>query len=147
MTVRIEIRDRPFEPYAELSGYQQALALRGSAGASVSFIGTMRDFNDAASVETMTLEHYAGMTEKHLARIGEEAERRWQLQAVLLVHRVGALMPGDPIVLVAAWAAHRAPAFEACRYLIEELKTRAPFWKKETGARGARWVEHNTPRE
>ena len=143
----IEVRDKPFDPYAELARYQERTAEHGRYGATASFVGTMRDMNDDASVERMTLEHYPGMTEKYLARIDDEARRRWDVLDVLIVHRVGELKPGDPIVLTAVWAAHRAAAFEACRYLIEELKTRAPFWKKEQNGSAVRWVEHNTPHD
>jgi molybdopterin synthase catalytic subunit len=126
---------------------KQTFANRGEYGASASFIGTMRDFNDGEPVHTMMLEHYPGMTEKHLERILAEAKRRWNILDALIVHRVGELQRGDPIVLVATWSAHRDAAFAACRYLIEELKTRAPFWKKEQRPTAARWVEHNTPAE
>jgi len=94
----------------------------------------------------MTLEHYPGMTERALAGIADEARTRWPVNALLIVHRVGPIGPGDAIVLTAAWSAHREAAFAACRYLIEELKHRAPFWKKETLADGgSRWVARNTP--
>ena len=94
----------------------------------------------------MTLEHYPGMTEKHLAAILDEARGRYALIDALIVHRVGRILPTDPIVLTAAWSAHRKDAFEACRFLMEALKSRAPFWKKETLADGGeRWVEKNTP--
>jgi molybdopterin synthase catalytic subunit len=145
--MHIDVRAVPFDPYRELSVFEQRQARHGKYGASVSFIGTMRDFNDAAPVAAMTLEHYAGMTEKYLQRIVGEACQRWDVMDVAIVHRVGALNPGDPIVLVAVWSAHRAAAFDACRYLIEELKTRAPFWKKESNGAVERWVEHNTERE
>lgn len=143
----IEVRATAFDPYAELRRYQERMpGKRGTVGATASFVGTMRDFNDDEPVRAMTLEHYPAMTEKHLERIVEEAMRRWEIRDALIIHRVGELQPNDPIVLVAAWSAHRAPAFEACRYLIEELKTRAPFWKKEERPQAAaRWVEHNTP--
>lgn len=142
----IELRTNPFEPYAELRRYQETLLdRRGQYGATASFVGTMRDFNEDEPVRAMTLEHYPGMTEKHLERIVQEARRRWDILDALVLHRVGALAPNDPIVLVAVWSAHRAAAFEACRYLIEELKTRAPFWKKERRPDAERWVEHNTP--
>jgi molybdopterin synthase catalytic subunit len=85
------------------------------------------------------------MTERHLHQICEEAKQRWDILDSLIVHRIGDIQPNDPIVLVAAWSAHRAAAFDACRYLIEELKTRAPFWKKEQLQEATRWVEHNTP--
>lgn len=105
------------------------------------FVGTMRDFNDGTAVSAMTLEHYPAMTGKQLTRIAQTAADRWSLAGVLLVHRYGDLTPGDPIVLVAVWAARRAEAFAGCRYIIDELKTRAPFWKRERTAEGDRWVE------
>jgi molybdopterin synthase catalytic subunit len=93
----------------------------------------------------MVLEHYPGMTESYLEKISREAGRRWALMDSLIVHRVGELLPGEPIVLVAVWSAHRKAAFEASRYLMEELKSKAPFWKKEQLEQGNRWVERNTP--
>lgn len=142
----IKIYDSVFDPYAELRRYQDQRADgHGKFGATVSFVGTMRDFSDGEPVQAMTLEYYPGMTEKHLERIVAEAGKRWDIIDALIIHRVGALQPNEPIVLVVVWAAHRAPAFEAGRYLIEELKTRAPFWKKETRPQSVRWVEHNTP--
>lgn len=142
----IEVRDKAFDPYAELKRHEERMGWVGKYGATMSFVGTMRDFSDDAPVQRMTLEHYPGMTEKYLMRIDEEARRRWGVLDILIIHRVGELKPGDPIVLTAVWAAHRAEAFDACRYLIEELKSRAPFWKKEQIGTSARWVEHNTPR-
>ncbi|HEX7044132.1 MAG TPA: molybdenum cofactor biosynthesis protein MoaE [Burkholderiales bacterium] len=143
-----EVRTSAFEPYEELRRYQERfLSGRGAAGATASFVGTMRDFNDGEPVRAMTLEHYPGMTERHLERIVAEAKQRWPILDALVLHRVGPLLPGDPIVLVAAWSAHRDAAFAACRYLIEELKSRAPFWKKEERASAARWVERNAPAE
>jgi len=142
----VQLRDVDFDPCEELAAYQQGvLDQRGKYGAVVSFVGTMRDFNDGRAVQAMTLEHYPGMTEKNLQRICAEARRQWDILDALIVHRVGEVRPHDPIVLVAVWSAHRAAAFDACRYLIEELKTRAPFWKKEQWHETARWVEHNTP--
>ncbi len=140
------ITDAPFDPCVELAQHQtESLAGHGEYGATAVFIGTMRDFNDGQRVRAMTLEYYPGMTEAYLQRIGVEAARRFDIVDQLIVHRVGTVRPADPIVLVAVWAAHRAAAFDACRYLIEELKTRAPFWKKEQRAKTTRWVEHNTP--
>jgi molybdopterin synthase catalytic subunit len=105
----------------------------------------MRDVNEGDRVRSMTLEHYSGMTEAYLEKISQEAAQRWPILDSLVVHRVGDLAPSDPIVLVAVWSAHRAAAFDACRFLIEELKSQAPFWKKETLKSGtARWVEKNT---
>ncbi|MGD8483625.1 MAG: molybdenum cofactor biosynthesis protein MoaE, partial [Thioalkalispiraceae bacterium] len=114
-------------------------------GATAVFVGSMRDFNEGDDVQKMWLEHYPGMTEKHLEKIAHEAMQKWDLLDVLLVHRVGEIGPGEPIVLVAAWSAHRAAAFEASRYLMEELKSRAPFWKKEQLDNSSRWVAKNTP--
>ena len=105
----------------------------------------MRDLNEGDGVVAMELEHYPGMTERALEQLRDEAVTRWQLVDALVIHRVGPLAPTDPIVLVAAWSAHRNAALEACRFLIEELKHRAPFWKKEQLADRARWVEQNTP--
>jgi molybdopterin synthase catalytic subunit len=110
-------------------------------GALVSFIGLMRDINEGAQVNRLTLEHYPGMTEKALQFIAAEAASRWPVDGIRIVHRIGPLNPQDPIVLVAVTAAHRGEAFRACEFLIDYLKTRAPFWKKETTASGERWVE------
>ena len=143
----VEIRPLPFDPWQELAHCQaQAAEHAGRYGATAVFVGTMRDFNEGDEVRGLTLEHYPGMTEKHLEHISAEAKQRWNLIDTLILHRVGDLEPNDPIVLVAVWSAHRAAAFEACRWLMEELKSRAPFWKKERLAEGeSRWVEHNTP--
>jgi len=139
--MRVELLDCALDPWAQLARYQQEYLVDSTAfGATASFVGTMRDFNQGDRVQAMWLEHYPGMTEKSLESIGREAVERWQLLDALIVHRVGHITPGEPIVLLAVWAAHRAEAFEACRYLIEELKTRAPFWKKETLDDGERWV-------
>ena len=143
--VKIEIRDKPFDPFATLVQFQNDLAgLRGRYGATVNFIGTMRDHNEGDRVYSMTVEHYPGMTERHLQRILEEVQINRELLEILVVHRVGELNPNDPIVLVAVWSAHRAAAFEACRFIVEALKSHAPFWKKEALADRHRWVEKNT---
>lgn len=144
--MNVQILDQPFDPLESLRSHQESLReLHGSLGATAVFIGTMRDLNEGDSVQRMELEHYPAMTQSHLEKISEEAKAKWEILDTLIVHRVGELHPNDPIVLVAAWSAHRAEAFAACRYLIEELKSRAPFWKKETLEEGERWVEHNTP--
>lgn len=141
----VSVRDVPFEPYAELAAYErQRFPRPGQFGASASFVGSMRDLNEGDAVSRMTLEHYPGMTERHLEAICTEATARWGLLDTLIIHRVGLVLPGDPIVLVAAWSAHRAEAFTACRHIMEDLKSRAPFWKKETTAQGERWVARNT---
>ncbi|GAB6039690.1 molybdenum cofactor biosynthesis protein MoaE [Endothiovibrio diazotrophicus] len=142
----IEIRTTPFDPYAEASTYQASRPeIAGKHGATALFVGTMREFNEGSEVTGMTLEHYPGMTEKYLEKIATEATERWGVIESLILHRVGPLQPDEPIVLVAVWSAHRREAFEACRWLMEELKSKAPFWKKETLEGGERWVEHNTP--
>ena len=143
--MKIEVRTEPFDPWAEVAAYERQALTAGAHGATAVFVGTMRDLSGNDRVQAMHLEHYPGMTEKHLTRIAEEALRRWPINDALILHRVGDLKPGDPIVLVAAWSAHRAAAFEACRFLIEDLKSRAPFWKKEQMEGSTRWVEHNTP--
>lgn len=144
VNLRAQICPQPFDPWQELQNYQQTLP-KGSIGATACFVGTMRDFNQGDTVSSMTLEHYPGMTEKFLDEICNEALQKWEIQDCLIIHRVGDIKPNEPIVITAAWSAHRGAAFEACRYLIEELKHRAPFWKKETLPEGQRWVDNNTP--
>jgi molybdopterin synthase catalytic subunit len=135
---KILIQMAPFDAGAE----QQALRAGNPAiGALVSFLGVMRDLNEGEQVSGMFLEHYPGMTEKSLQAIVAEAEARWDLQAVRVIHRVGELQPLDPIVLVLVASRHRTEAFRACEFIIDYLKTRAPFWKREQTARGARWVQ------
>lgn len=141
----ISIVEQAMDPIQLFDDFQKSVDLTQS-GACTQFTGFMRDFNMGNDVRQMTLEYYPGMTEKSLEKIEFEAKERWPLNAVLIAHRVGDLKPADPIVLVAAWSAHRNEAFEACRFLIEELKHRAPFWKKETTAEGDRWVAENTPK-
>ena len=136
MTVRITIED--FDAGREIA------ALRGRdarVGAVASFVGTVREVNDDASVIAMTLEHYPGMTEKALEEIVAQARERFDILDALFVHRVGELRPTDQIVLVAVTSAHRGDAFDACRYIMDYLKTRAPFWKKEQTPDGARRVD------
>jgi molybdopterin synthase catalytic subunit len=145
--VKIEVRELPFAPWEALQRYENEVlstSCSGKFGASAVFVGTMRDFNEGDEVCGMTLEHYPGMTEKELQLIVEEARQRWELLDELIIHRVGELRPNDPIVLVAVWSAHRKDAFEACRHIMEALKTRAPFWKKEQLETGYRWVDKNS---
>ena len=118
--------------------------LRGNdprVGALVSFVGLVRELNDDHAVNQMILEHYPGMTEKALATLESEARQRWSILDALIIHRVGVLLPADPIVLVAVTSAHRGDAFEACQFLMDALKTQAPFWKKESTPAGDRWVD------
>jgi molybdopterin synthase catalytic subunit len=114
---------------------------RTDVGGVASFIGLVREFSGDKAISAMTLEHYPAMTEKQLREIEQEARRRWPLQASLIIHRYGRLEPGERIVLVAAAAAHRQAAFEACSFLIDWLKTKAPFWKVEDRETGPEWVE------
>lgn len=135
-----------FDPYQALQDHQHAhLAQLGSVGAAAIFIGTMRDFNDGATVKGMTLDYYPGMTEKQLGLCVQQAQQQWAVIDSLIVHRVGDILPLDPIVLVAVWSAHRGDAFDACRFIMETLKSTAPFWKRERLASDElRWVEHNS---
>ncbi|TNF37534.1 MAG: molybdenum cofactor biosynthesis protein MoaE [Gammaproteobacteria bacterium] len=141
----IELRVRDFDPWQEIQRYQANHLAAGKYGATASFVGSMRDFNEGDSVQAMHLEHYPGMTENYLNKICDEARSRWDILDCLIIHRVGEVRPNDPIVLTVVWSAHRAAAFDACRFLMEELKSRAPFWKKEKLASGERWVDKNTP--
>jgi molybdopterin synthase catalytic subunit len=141
---RVEIRIDPFDPYAELARHEKGRGVQGRTGATAVFIGTMRDFNDGHTVDALALEHYPGMTERHVEAACSEAAKRWAVQDCLVLHRAGEIRVGEPIVVVAVWSAHRGDAMDACRFIIEDLKARAPFWKKEGTAGGGRWVERNT---
>ena len=147
--MHVSLRRGPLDVWQELAHHEQRVPSEtGGHGATSVFVGTVRDFNEGATVTRLFLEHYPGMTERHLERICLEAAARWCIVDALVVHRVGELRAGESIVLVAVWAAHRASAFEACRYLIEQLKSRAPFWKRETlvgAAQQQRWLDQNTP--
>jgi molybdopterin synthase catalytic subunit len=138
VTIRVQAED--FDIGAEL---EKLSAGNHQVGGVASFIGLVRDIAPAGSgaESSMTLEHYPGMTEKRLAEIEAEAQRRWPLAATLIIHRYGRLKPGDRIVLVATASSHREAALESCAFLIDWLKTEAPFWKLEDGPEGARWVE------
>jgi molybdopterin synthase catalytic subunit len=141
----VEIRTSSFNPWDEIKLHQQKMDKDGQYGATASFVGTMRDFNEGESVRSMTLEYYPGMTEKHLEKICEDAHQQWDLIESLIIHRVGLIEIADPIVFVCVWSVHRAEAFDACRFIMEDLKSKAPFWKQESTADGERWVEKNTP--
>ncbi len=135
---QIRVQKEPFDSAA----IQEEMRISNPAiGAVVTFVGQMRDINEGDQVSTMTLEHYPGMTEKALEKIVAEADERWDLMGIRVIHRVGDLKPLDPIVLVAVASAHRGEAFKACEFVIDFLKTRAPFWKKEQTPDGARWVD------
>ncbi|WP_017940047.1 molybdopterin synthase catalytic subunit MoaE [Zestomonas thermotolerans] len=134
----IRVQSETFDPGLELNALHAA---NRGIGAVVGFVGYVRDFNDGQDVAALFLEHAPGMTEKALARIVAEAEQRWPLLGVEVLHRVGHLQPGEPIVFVGTASAHRQAAFEACNFIMDYLKTRAPFWKKEDTPEGPRWVE------
>jgi molybdopterin synthase catalytic subunit len=136
MSVRVQ--PDAFDPGAEVNAMHDANV---GVGAVVSFVGYVRDFNDGRDVAGMFLEHYPGMTEKALLKIVDEAQQRWPLLKLKVIHRVGELAPGEPIVFVAVASAHRQAAFEACDFVMDYLKTRAPFWKKENTSEGPCWVE------
>lgn len=134
----IRVQEQDFDPGAELAQLTQG---NHAIGGVCSFIGLVRDFAGDDDVSAMTLEHYPGMTEKQLEAIEREANERWPLDATLIIHRHGRLEAGDRIVFVAAASAHREAAFDACHFLIDWLKTKAPFWKKESASTGDQWVE------
>jgi len=133
----VRIQEEEFDVNAELA----RLRADPRVGAVACFIGVVRDLNDGDPVASMTLEHYPGMTERALEAIVAQARQRWDLYEVLVVHRVGKLRPTDPIVLVIVTSAHRGAAFAACEFVMDYLKTEAPFWKKEATPTGTRWVE------
>lgn len=137
MTVRVQTED--FDVAAALASMR--VAGQGKVGAMVNFIGLVRDVNDGDTISTLTLEHYPDMTEKALQAIENEAKNRWDIIDSLIIHRVGTLKPLDQIVLVVVSSAHRGDAFSACEFIMDFLKTSAPFWKKEATNQGERWVE------
>ena len=140
----ISIQTDDFNPGFE----HQQLSDNPSAGAIVTFTGTVRDMNLGDSVGGLYLEHYPGMTEKALQDILDEASERWELQACRVIHRVGKMVPGERIVFVGVSSAHRKAAFAACEFIMDYLKTRAPFWKRETTPEGDRWVaERNSDQQ
>ena len=134
----IKVQFDDFDAGAEMARMRVA---RPDVGAVAAFIGQVRDLNEGSEVSGMTLEHYPGMTEKALEGIVEHAKRRWDIFDALVIHRIGALKPLDQIVLVVVTGAHRGEAFAACEYIMDYLKTEAPFWKKEQTKAGERWVE------
>ena len=135
---RVRVQAEDFDVGRELDALTQG---RKDVGALASFVGLVRDANDGQAIRAMTLEHYPGMTEKALEDICAQAHARWDLIETLVIHRVGPLAPGDRIVLVGVAGGHRGEAFEACEFIMDYLKTRAPFWKREDTPEGARWVE------
>ena len=136
IAVRVQYED--FDAGLEIARLR---ANNPKVGAVATFIGVVRDLNEGAAVGSITLEHYPGMTEKSLTTIAEQAKTRWNLIGILVIHRVGTLAPADQIVLVATASSHRGDAFAACQFVMDYLKTEAPFWKKETTRSGVRWVD------
>jgi molybdopterin synthase catalytic subunit len=136
MTVRIQQQD--FDAGAEITALRLA---RPDIGAVAAFVGQVRDLNEGTDVFAMTLEHYPGMTEKALEAIVSQAKARWNIYDALVIHRIGELKPLDQIVLVVTTGAHRGEAFAACEFIMDYLKTEAPFWKKERIGSGERWVD------
>ena len=134
----IRVQEADFDLTTEIKNLRNA---DPQVGAVVSFLGTVRDMNEGSEVKAMTLEHYPGMTEKALQNLMDQARVRWDIRNSLVIHRVGALLPEDQIVLVAVTSAHRGEAFSACEFIMDYLKTAAPFWKKEETAEGGRWVD------
>ncbi|MBD8492495.1 molybdopterin synthase catalytic subunit MoaE [Pseudomonas syringae] len=141
MSKNVRVQAAAFDAGAEVNALHAA---NRGVGAVVSFVGYVRDFNDGQPVAGMFLEHYPGMTEKALGTIIDQAGERWPLLGVEVLHRVGHLAPGEPIVFVGVTSAHRQAAFEACEFIMDYLKTRAPFWKREDTPEGPRWVEGRT---
>jgi molybdopterin synthase catalytic subunit len=134
----IRIQENNFDISAEIAALRQG---DSRVGAVVSFLGTVRDMNDGSQIKAMTLEHYPGMTEKSIQAILDQAKARWDIYQSLVIHRVGPLLPEDQIVLVVVTSAHRGEAFAACEFIMDYLKTEAPFWKKEETPEGGRWVD------
>ena len=135
---KVLVQESDFDVAEEIRWLRHGLP---EIGAVATFIGTVRDINENSKVSAMTLEHYPGMTERALAAIVDEARERWPLLNVCVIHRVGELAAGDPIVFVGVASAHRDAAFDACRFIMDFLKTRAPFWKRESTPAGERWVD------
>ena len=136
--MNIRIQEMDFDISTEIAALRKG---DPRVGAVVSFLGTVRDMNEGSQVKELTLEHYSGMTEKALQEILDQAKSRWDIYQSLVIHRIGPLLPEDQIVLVAVTSAHRGEAFAACEFIMDYLKTAAPFWKKEDTPDGARWVD------
>ncbi|MEM7401238.1 MAG: molybdenum cofactor biosynthesis protein MoaE [Pseudomonadota bacterium] len=144
--MKVEIFDNPYDPWKESCAYEKQYLREGGHGAKSIFIGSMRDMNEGDAVTSMVLEHYPEMTLKHLEKIATNALDKFDVLDVMILHRVGEVFPSDPIVCVVVWSIHRSQAYNANRYIMEDLKSKAPFWKKETlKTEAERWVDKNTP--
>lgn len=146
--MKVYIRESQYDPWKESCTYEKDYLQVGEHGAKSIFIGSMRDMNEGDVVTSMTLEHYPEMTQKHLEQIAMDALKKFDVLDVLILHRVGEVFPSDPIVCVVVWSIHRGPAYDANRFIMEDLKSKAPFWKKEVLVdeenSKERWVEKNT---
>lgn len=144
--MKVDLLESTFDPWQEVKSYQaEKVEQRGKYGASTVFVGTMRDMNEGDEVSAMQLDYYPEMTKKHLEKLATNALGKFDILDILILHRVGKVVPNDPIVCVAVWSVHRAAAYDANRYIMEDLKSKAPIWKKETLKNSERWVEKNTP--
>lgn len=143
--MKVELREAPFDPWRELAEHQARHAVAGRHGAVTVFVGDMRDRNEGDEIVSLFLDHYPEMTCRHLESICESARNQWDVLDILVLHRIGEVRPGQTIVLVAVWSEHRSAAYAANRFIMEDLKSSAPLWKRETLKEGARWVEKNTP--
>lgn len=147
MKDRIELLTEPFDPYAELLDFRESLGeSKAIFGAEAHFIGSLRNHNEGFPVKSLWLEHYPGMTERELCRIALEERQRLDFGPLIILHRVGPLIPGEAIVLVALWSTHRAQSLEGTETIIDRLKHEAPFWKREERPEGPHWIAQNTPR-
>jgi len=138
------LQDFEFSPYQRLQEYEEQCCKPGESGATVNFIGSLRDMHEGSPVEAMTIECYPDMALQEIEQVCEESAKQWQIHHFLVMHRYGRVEPGDALVLVAIWSTHRQQAFDACRYIIHHLKHKAPFWKQEHHGDNNRWLESNT---
>ena len=144
--MKVKLLESTYDPWQEIKHYQAENAdQHGKFGATTAFVGTMRDMNEGDEVIAMQLDHYPEMTTKHLENLAANALDKFDILDILILHRVGEVFPNDPIVCVAVWSEHRAAAYDANRFIMEDLKSNAPIWKKETLKNSERWVEKNTP--
>lgn len=140
----VMLSEHAFEPYEQVLRHQAQHMRPGDCGASVTFVGTVRDMHDNTPVESMTIECYQAMAHQEIESLCAQAAQRWDIGDSLVVHRYGEVEPGDVLVVVAVWAPHREPAFDACRHIIHHLKRKAPFWKLERTSGQRRWLTANT---
>ena len=144
--MKVELTDSEFNPWEDVQTFQnECINKHGKYGATTVFVGTMRDMNEGSQIKSMLLDHYPEMTLKHLKEIASSAQAKFDILDIMLTHRIGRVYPNDTIVCVAVWSVHRAAAYDANRYIMEDLKSKTPIWKKEELIDSQRWVEKNTP--